>query len=145
MTDSRSRKMKRIITSSAAQTKDEVILMEQFITKFTSLYESLIRAIAEIVAHTLELIGIIIVIIGSIKALALVFKSLKAKCSSNVVINLGRSLALALEFKMGAEIINTVVFREFKELAILGLVIIIRALLAFIIHWEIKAEQKNKV
>jgi uncharacterized membrane protein len=74
-----------------------------------------------------------------------IVKSIKSKENVSVVVSLGRSLALALEFKMGAEIINTVVFREFKELAILGLVIIIRALLAFIIHWEIKAEQKNKV
>ena len=60
----------------------------------------------------------------------------------NVVIDLGKSLALALEFKMGAEIINTVIIRDLKELAILAIVILIRALLAVIIHWEIKMEKQ---
>lgn len=115
-----------------------------FLTKFTNQYETVIKFIAEICACTLELIGIIIIVIGSIKAILAIVKSIKSKENVSVVVSLGRSLALALEFKMGAEIINTVVFREFKELAILGLVIIIRALLAFIIHWEIKAEQKDK-
>ena len=115
--------------------------MLEFIEKFLITYESIILAVAKLVAQTLELIGILIVIIGSISALSLVIKNLRSKGNSNIVITLGRSLSLALEFKMGAEIVNTVVFREFKELAILGLVIVIRALLAVIIHWEIKAEQ----
>ena len=54
------------------------------------------------------------------------------------MISLGKSLSLALEFKMGAEIINTVIVRDLKELGILAIVIIIRALLAILIHWEIK-------
>mgnify|MGYP002510706576 CR=1 FL=1 len=55
-----------------------------------------------------------------------------------------RALALALEFKMGAEIIKTVIIHNLEELAILGAVVIIRALLAFIIHWEIRTEKKEE-
>ena len=60
----------------------------------------------------------------------------------HVVVDLGKALSLALEFKMGAEIIKTVIIHNLEELAILGIVIIIRALLAFIIHWEIRLEEK---
>ena len=52
-------------------------------------------------------------------------------------------MALALEFKMGAEIIKTVIVHDLTELAVLGIVILIRALLAFLIHWEMKMENKH--
>ena len=45
---------------------------------------------------------------------------------------------------MGAEIIKTVIIHNLEELAILGIVIVIRALLAFIIHWEIHLEEKTE-
>ena len=61
----------------------------------------------------------------------------------HVVVDLGKALSLALEFKMGAEIIKTVIIHNLEELAILGVVIIIRALLAFIIHWEMRIEEKG--
>ena len=60
------------------------------------------------------------------------------------VIELGKTLALALEFKMGAEIIKTVIVHDLKELAVLGIVIAIRALLAFLIHWEMKMEKAEE-
>ena len=51
-------------------------------------------------------------------------------------------IALALEFKMGGEVLRTVVVREWSELGILGAIILLRGLLTFLIHWEIKNEQK---
>lgn len=112
-------------------------------SEFIDNYQQILHGIAEIVALTLELIGIFTIVIGSIKAIALIFSRLKKKQPVNIVIDLGRSLALALEFKMGAEIINTVIVRDLKELGILAIVILIRALLAVLIHWEIKMEKKE--
>ena len=60
----------------------------------------------------------------------------------NIKISLGNSLALGLEFKMGAEIIKTVIVRSLDELLILAFIIILRAILAVLIHWEIKTEKK---
>lgn len=111
---------------------------------FISGYQSILHSIAEIVIYTLELIGILIIIVGSVKAIVLILSRLKKKQPVNVVIDLGRSLALALEFKMGAEIVNTVIVRDLKELGVLAIVIAIRALLAVLIHWEIKAERKEE-
>ena len=45
---------------------------------------------------------------------------------------------------MGAEIIKTVVARDLQELAILGVIIGLRANLALLIHWEIKTEMKEE-
>ena len=107
-------------------------------------YSEILHFIAEIAVHTLELIGILIIIIGSIRAIAQIFSRLRKKQPVNIVVELGKSLALALEFKMGAEIVNTVIIRDLKELGILAIVIGLRAILAILIHWEIKNEKKDE-
>ena len=106
-------------------------------------YESILHYIAEITVYTLELIGILIVILGSARAIAQAFRAARNKESKNLVITLGKALALALEFKMGAEIINTVIIRDLRELAVLAVIIALRAILAILIHWEIKNEKKD--
>lgn len=108
-------------------------------------YEDILNHVAQISVATLEIIGILIIVFGSLKALALIITRIRNKEQINVVIELGKSLALALEFKMGAEIINTVIVRDIKELGILAIVILIRALLAVLIHWEIKTEKDEEV
>jgi uncharacterized membrane protein len=47
-----------------------------------------------------------------------------------------------LEFKLGGAVLRTVVVREWAELGILGAIILLRATLTFLIHWEIKNEEK---
>jgi uncharacterized membrane protein len=110
---------------------------------FIAGYGNVVHHIAEFAVYTLEFIGILIIILGTINAVAMFFDNIIKKHHANIVISLGRSLALALEFKMGAEIINTVIVRDLEELGILAIVVAIRALLAFLIHWEIKAENKK--
>lgn len=104
-------------------------------------YENILHFIAKLTVNTLEFVGISIVILGSLNAIIQTVSAIRKKSTNNVVITLGRSLAIALEFKMGAEIVNTVIIRELKELAILAIVIALRALLALLIHWEIKNEK----
>ena len=111
--------------------------------RFLNGYEMILHDLAEFTVHTLELIGILIIIIGSVRAIVQVLSSIKKKSANNVVITLGRALAVALEFKMGAEIVNTVIVRELRELCILGVVIALRAVLAVLIHWEIKNEKHS--
>jgi uncharacterized membrane protein len=113
-------------------------------THVTEAYRVFLHTFAEMVACTLELIGILIILVGTVKALLHLVHRLRRRGKFNVVIDLGRSLALALECKMGAEIIHTVVVRDPAELGILVVVILIRALLAFIIHWEIRMEQRTE-
>ncbi len=109
---------------------------------FLNGYEHILHTIAEVSALTLELIGVLIIIVGSCKSLVSLANGLVRHRAINIVVELGKTLALALEFKMGAEIIKTVIVHDLKELAVLGIVILIRALLAFLIHWEMKMEKK---
>ena len=116
-------------------------MLENFIISF----KEFLYPFAEIAACTLELIGIIIIIVGSFRALIRLVNCLRKKLPFRVVIDLGKALSLALEFKMGAEIIKTVIIHNLEELSILGVVILIRALLAFIIHWEIRTEKNDEL
>ncbi|MEE1277709.1 MAG: DUF1622 domain-containing protein [Acutalibacteraceae bacterium] len=111
--------------------------------QISSYIKEFLHPVAEISASILELVGIIIIIVGSFRALLKLFEHVTKKKPFHVATDLGRALSLALEFKMGAEIIKTVIIHNLEELAILGIVIIIRALLAFIIHWEIHLEEKT--
>ncbi len=113
---------------------------------FFTIYEAFLHGFARFTVHALEIIGITIVIFGCLKVLVQYLRKIICKTvqQENAVIALGRSLALALEFKMGAEIVNTVIIRELKELLILGIVIVLRALLAVLIHWEITTEEKEE-
>ncbi len=111
---------------------------------FVNNYEHILHNIAEVSALSLEFIGVAIIVVGSIKSLIQLISNLIRHRSINIVIELGKTLALALEFKMGAEIIKTVIVHDLQELAVLGIVILIRALLAFLIHWEMKMEKKDE-
>lgn len=115
------------------------------ITDFIGGYENIIQCLAKIVTSTLELIGILVIVIGSLRSIYYYIRNLFFKKHYNIKISLGNTLALGLEFKMGAEIIKTVIVRNLDELAILGIIILLRAVLAFLIHWEIKVEKKDEL
>ena len=62
----------------------------------------------------------------------------------NIQINLAKGLAVGLEFKMAAEILKTVLLQSLDEIYMLGAVILLRALLSLLIHYEIKHPKKDK-
>ena len=117
---------------------------KMILESISSVYSQILHFIAEFTVHTLELVGISIIVFGSIRAIVDTLATLKKKQTANVMIRLGRTLALALEFKMGAEIVNTVIIRDLKELGILAVVIALRTVLALLIHWEIKNERRDE-
>ena len=57
---------------------------------------------------------------------------------------LAKGLAMGLEFKLGSEILRTVIVRNLSEIAIVGGIIVLRATLTILIHWEIKNEEKDE-
>lgn len=106
------------------------------------LEEILHNLLPEIIS-LLEIFGILIITIGSIKAFFLYFLSVIQKRNYPIKIELANALALGLEFKMGAEILKTVLIRSMSEIFILGAIILLRAGLTMLIHFEIKAEREH--
>lgn len=86
-----------------------------------------------------EYIGVGIIIWTSLVSLT---KYVRRKADTRIY--LAKGLAMGLEFKLGSEILRTVIVREWKEIAIVAGIIALRATLTFLIHWEIKQEELNE-
>lgn len=65
------------------------------------------------------------------------------KKREHVRLELAEGTALALSFKLGGEVLRTLIVREWSELLILGAIIILRGAMTFLIHWEIQNEKEN--
>ena len=86
----------------------------------------------------IEFIGVSVLMVSVVRGVVgLLLKK------EHVRLKLAEGIALSLEFKMGGELLRTVSVRERNELLILGAVILLRAALTFLIHWEIGLETKK--
>ena len=92
----------------------------------------------------LEFTGVLIMAFGSARAIFDMVKSRFNFGNEDAKLNLAQSLALALEFKMGSEILKTITVRTLDELMILGAIVLLRVILSFVIHWEIKSTHEDK-
>lgn len=93
-----------------------------------------------------ELVEFCVIILEFIGLAVLMWSALKSVwglfCRDpHVRLSLAEGIALALEFKLGSEVLRTVIVRQTSELVILGSIILMRAALTFLIHWEIKNER----
>lgn len=100
--------------------------------------------IVPIVSSFLEMLGVIIIAFGTIKAVWSLIKSRFHVGNADTKLSLAQSMALALEFKMGAEILKTITVNTLEELQILGAIVLIRVILSFVIHWEIKTTHEDQ-
>lgn len=96
------------------------------------------------IISVLEIMGIFVVTWTAIKGFWNYLQNTFMKKSIDLQTNIARGLATGLEFKMGAEILKTVLVKDMSELYILGAVILLRALLSILIHLELKKKEQNK-
>ncbi len=105
--------------------------------------EHLIETILPPIIALCELIGIFVVTITAIQSFYQYLKGLVTRKPTDFKFELAQGLASGLEFKMAAEILKTVLVRNLQELVILGAVILLRALLSLLIHFEMKEEHDH--
>lgn len=87
----------------------------------------------------MEAMGVFIITFGAIKAFSKYALKLFDFSNDNIKLEFAKALALGLEFKLGAEILKTLMIRTLDELVILASIVILRVVLTFVIHWEIKS------
>ena len=106
--------------------------------------ETLIEELLSVIIPVLELMGIFVVTWSTVSAFWVYLKVsvFRRPVQGNFKVDLANGLATSLEFKMAAEILKTVIVREQSELVVLGAVIVLRALLSFLIHFELRSEEK---
>lgn len=87
-----------------------------------------------------EYVGVIILIVTGVQGVVGYIKK-----DPHMRLNLAQGMATALSFKLGGEILRTVIVQDFEEIAIVACIIILRAALTFLIHWEIKHMEQDEL
>lgn len=85
----------------------------------------------------LEFFGVTVLLVTAVKSM---IKWLRR--SPDVRSTIAQGILLALAFKMGGEVLRTVIIEEPKEMFIIFGIIILRGIVAGLIYWEIGREAK---
>lgn len=86
-----------------------------------------------------EFVGVFVVVGAIIRGIVDAIKK-----DEHMRLNLVEGIALAMSFKIGGELLRTVIVRNWDEILLLAAVILLRAALTFYIQWEIRIEKKKK-
>ena len=103
--------------------------------------EELIALMLPPIISVCELMGIFVVAMSAVRAFWNYCKGFMTHMPTDVKFDLANGLATSLEFKMAAEILKTVLVRDLNELVVLGAVVLLRALLSLLIHFEMKSHR----
>lgn len=101
--------------------------------------EMVLQYLVEIAILVFEFIGVGVIIYAGVKGFIHYIRRMP-----DMKITLAQGLAVGLEFKLGSEILKTVIVRDWTEIVTVAGIIALRAALTFLIHWEIKEEHKDK-
>ena len=101
--------------------------------------EDMISHVVPVIVHMMEAMGVFIITFGAIKAFGKYALRFFNFSNDNIKLEFAKALSLGLEFKLGGEILKTLMIRNIDELVILASIVILRVILTFVIHWEIKS------
>ncbi|KAB3534106.1 DUF1622 domain-containing protein [Alkaliphilus pronyensis] len=88
----------------------------------------------------LEAIGIFIIAYSAIRGFINYIRERLKFNDTCIKIEIAKGLALGLEFKLGGEVLRTILVRTMDEIKVLAAIIILRVILTYVIHWEISSE-----
>ena len=88
----------------------------------------------------MEFIGVVIILATVIQCIY----CMVTRTPKNMKLLLAHGIAFGLEFKLGGEVLRTILADSFEEIAMIGCVIALRAALTFLLHWEVKQERKEE-
>ena len=108
--------------------------------QFLSRLESVFDVIVQYGILFFEVVGVCVLIYSALTSVVALFKR-----EPHVRVHLAEGISLALLFKVGSEVLRTLIVREWNELAILGAIVLLRAILTFFIEWEIKNAGKHEL
>jgi uncharacterized membrane protein len=115
------------------------------LTSYQRLHNNIMKftEIISMAGYSIEAIGVLVVIIGSIIS-SIIFIRAYRQLPEGVAYRtyrrqLGRSIILGLEFLIAGDIIRTVIVADTLEnVAVLGLIILIRTFLSVTLHLEVE-------
>ncbi len=89
--------------------------------------------------HLIELAGMLIIVISMVRGF---IDYLRMRDGTRI--ELAQGIMLGLEFKVGSEVLRSVIVSGWNELGTLAAIILLRSLLTFLLHWEIDVEEKRQ-
>ena len=87
----------------------------------------------------IELAGIAVIVISMVRGFIGYLKK-----NEHTRIQLAQGIMLGLEFKIGSEVLRSVIVTNWEELGKLAAIILLRSLLTLLLHWEIQQEEKRE-
>ena len=102
------------------------------------IFHEISQTIVPIIVFILEVMGLFIVFWTCVKAFGEYIQNTFMKKHNKIQTHLAKGLATGLEFKLGAEILKTLIVHDLDELLVLGAVFALRALMSILIHFELK-------
>ena len=106
-------------------------------TLYNELHDGLVPLV-NLSVVLLEFIGVGVIVVAALQG---IYNYMRRDPLTRL--KLAKGMAMGLEFKLGSEILRTVVVREFTEIGLVAAIIVLRAALTFLIHWEIKTEESQ--
>lgn len=110
--------------------------------------ESLIKGLTLYLARFVELAAALVIGIASVRSLGSYFVSLAHGTATEVPkeeirLALGRSLALALEFELGADILKTAVAPTWNDIGLLAAIAVLRTALNYFLERELRNSETH--
>lgn len=87
----------------------------------------------------IELAGIAVIVISMVQGFIGYIRK-----QEQTRIQLAQGIMLGLEFKIGSEVLRSVIISGWTELGTLAAIILLRSLLTLLLHWEIDVEEKRQ-
>ena len=98
-------------------------------------FENLVRLLILLI----EFAGIVVIVISMIRGFIGYLRK-----DDHTRIDLAQGIMLGLEFKIGSEVLRSVIVTNWEELGKLAAIILLRSLLTLLLHWEINEEEKRE-
>ena len=92
--------------------------------------------------HLLEAMGFVVIMVSAFRAFWEYWTERTSERLHFDRLRLAEGLASGLEFKLGGEILRTVVVQNWEEIIVVGAIVVLRALMSLMIHWEIRHEKE---
>lgn len=109
--------------------------------------EPAINAAVQWLRLAVEAVGALVIGIGVVLAIYQLISHFRDEQSTNfnrVRLTLGKYLALALEFQVGADILSTAIAPSYEQIGKLGAIVVIRTLLNYFLTKELANERQRE-
>ncbi len=122
------------------------------LTSFVASTDHLVDSAMQLTLPLLRAIGVLIIMWGvvcaAVRLVGMEIKLLQGKQyerdAAVIRQHLGYYLLLGLEFLIAVDIIETLMHPDWKELGVLAGLVVLRTLMSFSLHWELKEIEKDQ-